>query len=479
MRRDKFMLTVLISAVLSACGGSSGDSTPQPVVEADTAQLKNNAVAAIGGDFDGNISAVGRMFNQNRSVVVGTTGDVVVGGTDEFQQDIETETDVQESIQELVVASLAASEGSAGVTTRTGNTINIDPDETEVCEENLLSSEDQLFGASDPTEFDNCRELVKDLTVQLVASGEESGSVSYLFKNEPVLTLGYAPGSESVELDFGGLRTFTVAYEDIYYGPNSESAEFPAVVTGSIRAATVTTNDTPGQEAGSVSLDIVKPINIVNSNSAGQEELSMAPGTLFAISADVGTGIGSLSFDVGAISAAAIDEDSQLGKLNLAGFTGKADVNPDNGTMVVSNLGLSRGPLSVSIDNQEVLRMTLQSFGFQVSEQSDALTINGDLNLSLFADNSGLNDMAEEDFADGEPNIVSSMISMMAPSGTAFSRAGSGAVQIGGTGPFTVSYGATDDQGAQEESVVVVNAGECVESYLPDEDDIPSAEKCL
>ena len=138
----------------------------------------------------------------------------------------------------------------------------------------------------------------------------------------------------------------------------------------------------------------------------------MAPGTLFAISADVGTGIGSLSFDVGAISAAAIDEDSQLGKLNLAGFTGKADVNPDNGTMVVSNLGLSRGPLSVSIDNQEVLKMTLQSFGFQVSEQSDALTINGDLNLSLFADATGLNDMAEQDFADGEPNIVSTMISL-------------------------------------------------------------------
>lgn len=478
MKKYKLVFISVVSVLVSACGGSSGTDTPAPLVTTDTTELKNNAATAIGGDFDGNLTAVGQMLNQNRSVFLDTS-DVVGADVGMTVPDAPTEPVVQNNVQSLVLASLSASEGSQGVTTRSGNTITIDPDENELCnDETLFGDDDDVFGGDSFTDFerqqelDYCLALAKDLTVQLIASGEESGEVSYLFQNQAVLTLGYAPGNESVELDLGGLKILDDAASRLMSEDEQSMSDNPlSVVTGSLKMATVTSNDKVGQEAGSVSLEVVKPINIVAANSGVEESISMNPGTLFAVAADTATGEGSLSFDVGAI-AAVFDDDAGLGRFNLAGFTGKADVNPTDGSLVVSNLGLSRGPLSASIDNQEVLKMTLQSFGFRVSEQSDQIIIDGDMDLSLLLDSMG-------GFGLEDTEVAAVVMQLMAPSGTAFSRAGNGAVQIGGSGPFTVTIGATNTQGDFEESVVTVNAGECVDSFTPDAEDVPSADKCL
>lgn len=476
MMNKNLMLIGVISLAVSACGGSSSSDTPTPLVAADTAELKNTAAASIGGNFDGNLTAAGTVINRNNNAVFGTVGDVVAGGSDEFAEDIETEPVLQNNIESLVLASLSASEGSEGVTTRTGNTLLIDPDDTELCEDetlDLLGSLDNfsVFGSDRESELDRCTELVKDITVQLVASGESSGEVSYLFQNQTMLKLGYGPDSESVEMDLGGFQTFGTAYNDIYGSEFDEPDSFPSAMTGSFRMSAVTTNSTVGQEAGSVSMDIVNPINIVNPTELGDQSISMATGTLFAIEADANTGRGSLSFDVGAISGV-LPSDSGLGRLNLAGFTGKADVNPDNGSLVVSNLGLSRGPLSVSIDNQEVLEMTLQSFGFNVSEQSEQLVIDGNMNLSLMLS-------SIEGFSLMEQGLANLALNIMAPDGTALARAGNGALQIGGTGPFSLSLGTTNTEGQFEQTAVTINAGECIDEITGDEIDAPSAQKCL
>jgi len=474
LKYNKLLLAGMISVLVTACGGSGGTDTPTPLVPTDTAELKNNAAAAIGGDFDGNLSAMGQVLNRNRDVLEDTNL-VVAGGSDTLPQDVDTQPIIQNSVQSLVLASLAAGESSEGVTTRSGNTLNIDPDEAELCNDgDLFGSDESLFGGAisfteeyEQERLDRCRELLTGLTVELIASGEESGEVNYLFQQQTMLKLNYAPGSESVELDLGGLKTFGDAYAVIYADEQEPGDELPSTMTGSFKMATVTSSSTIGQESGSVSLDIVKPINVAD----GEESISMAAGTLFAVAADVATGQGSLSFDVGAI-AAAVQDDSGLGRLNMAGFTGKADVNPENGTLVVSNLGLSKGPFSLSVDNQEVLKLTLQSFGFSVSEQSDEITIDGDMDLSLLIDQMGGFGLEYSDIT----NIV---LGLMAPSGTAFSRAGNGALKIGGAGPFSVTIGATRTQGDREESVVTVNSGECIFDLVSEEGEMPSAENCL
>jgi len=195
---------------------------------------------------------------------------------------------------------------------------------------------------------------------------------------------------------------------------------------------------------------------------------------LFSVSADAATGQGSLSFDLGAIAAAA-PSGSDLGQLNLAGFTGQADVNPADGVLVVRNFGLSKGPFSLSINNEEVMRATLDAFGFRVTEGTDMepgeLTIDGNLNLSVV-----LNQFAENKYVDG---LVAVALDMMAPNGTSISRAGNGTTQIGGAGPFTITLGQTPDMGNPTVETVVVDSGECYADLFDDDSVAPSAEQCL
>jgi len=249
----------------------------------------------------------------------------------------------------------------------------------------------------------------------------------------------------------------------------------PNVMTGSFRFTATETSAEEGQEAGSISYAIAKPIRISTTDDDGVESaLSMQTGTLFTISADAATGVGSMSFDIGAISAAA-PSDSGFAQMNLAGFTGQADVNPADGALVVRNFGLSNGPFSLSVNNEEVMRTTLGAFGFTVTEGTDLepgeLIIDGNMNLSVV-----FNEFAENEYVDG---VVAMALDMMAPNGTSFSRAGNGTTQIGGAGPFTVTFAQTPDIGNPTVETVVVNSGECFDELFEDDSAAPSAEQCL
>jgi len=258
----------------------------------------------------------------------------------------------------------------------------------------------------------------KDVTVRLVATAEEAGEVTYLYQQLPVVSLGYAPNSESVELDLGGMKA---AIDGISNLINSDEGQItsPNEMKGSFRFTATETSSVEGQEAGSISYAVAKPIKIASTDDEGVESsLSMQTGTLFSISGDAETGVGSMSFDIGAISAAA-PSDSGFAQMNLSGFTGQADVNP--------------------------------VFGFTVTEGSDLepgeLIIDGNMNLAVV-----FNEFAENEYVDG---VVAMALNMMAPNGTSFSRAGNGTTQISGAGPFTVSFAQTPDIGNPTVEIVM------------------------
>lgn len=464
MRVKNSLFVAVASLIVSACGGSGGSSTPKPEITTDTETLKSRAAVSIGGEFDGNATAVSRVVNRNRSVIIDTTTQVTVGGSDEFQEDVVYEPVVEDSIRPLVYASLAAGEGSNGTTTRNGNIIDIDPDDNELCNEGL-DDVDQMS-----SEYSNCLEMVKNITVQLVVDSEESGEVNYKYSDQSVVKFGYAPNAESAEINLGGLKGMIESVAVIYNG-TEDSAEFPEEFSGSMKFSTVTNNSKSGEEAGSMAWEIVNAITIAATSDGVRESITMDPGKLFEIEADSAAGIGSLSFDIGAI-ASVFQDDAGLGRFNMAGFSAKADVNPENGTLTVSNLGLSRGPMSMSIANTEIMKMTLENFGFKVTDESEDITIDGNLDLSLMLDNMG-------GFFEAEDGFANAIVKIMAPTGTAFSRAGNGALMIGGTGPFSVSLGATNSEGESEDVAVTVNAGECLEEFSADAEDMPSADQCL
>ena len=468
MNAKVVLITSLVSLVITACGGGSS-SDEQINIEA--ADLKSNAIGSIGGSFDGSLNAVGRTINQNSSLG-STINDVATGGSEQLGEDVPTDAGIQNEVQNWLNVSLATDESSGTTTTRNGNVITVDPDEAELCREEFLVDQ------SNAQELSNCTAFFSDVTVRLVATAEEAGVLTYLYQQQPVVSLGYAPNSESVELDFGGLKAAIDGYSALEANSGlalyDEPTTTPDEMTGSIKFSTTETNTVEGQEAGSISFAVAKPIRIAAVDDAGgQTSLSMQTGTLFSISADAATGQGSMSIDFGALSAVA-PTDSGLGQMNMAGFTAQADVNPTDGVLEVRNFGLSKGPFSLSLNNEEIMRATLGAFGFTVTEDTElepgALTINGNMDLSVV-----LNQFGENVYEDG---VIAMALDMMAPSGTSFSRAFNGTTQIGGAGPFTVTLGQTPDIGAPTVQTVEVNSGECFTDLFEDGVE-PSAEQCL
>lgn len=464
MNAKILLISSLVSLAITGCGGGSSSDTSKPI-DAETGDLKNNAISAIGGGFDGSLNAVGRTLNKN-AALGDTINDVTTGGSNQMSTNIPTDAGIQMEIQNWLSVSLASDENSNSTTTRNGNVVTVDPDEAELCQEKGVF--DQL-GAE---EVSNCTAFFKDVTVNLVATAEEAGVLTYLYQQKPVLSLGYAPNAESVEVDLGGLKAVLEGFAAI--APGDAQSELPSVMSGSFKFSATETNQTEGQEAGSISYAVVKPIRLESSGIGGATSLSMEPGTLFDIFADAGTGQGSLSFDLGAIAAAA-PTDTGLGQMNLAGFTGQADVNPDNGALVVRNFGLSKGPFSVSVNNEEVMTAALGAFGFQVTEGTDMepgeLIVDSNMDLSVM-----LKQFAGSDLGAG---VAAVALDVMAPNATSIFRSGNGATQVGGAGPFTVTLGQTPVQGNPIVETVQVNSGECFTDLFDDVSPAPSAEQCL
>ena len=465
MSTKVLLITGLVSLAISACSGDSNTSEP---LEADTVDLKNNAIGLIGSSFDRSLNAVGSSANQN-SDVGNTITDVAVGGADQMGEDISTDSDIQEEVQNWLSVSLATDENPASSTTRNGNIVTVDPDENELCRE------EGIFDQLDAQGYTNCTEFFKDVSVRLVATAEEVGTLTYLYQQIPVVSLGYSPNSESIELDLGGIKAaldglVALGIED----DNVELIATPDEMSGSFKFTATENNSADGQEAGSISFEVAKPIRFVGQDDEGNgNSLTMQTGIVFSIAADTATGEGSLLIDLGAITAAGATGDG-LGQMNLAGFTAQADLNPADGELVVRNFGLSKGPFSLSLNNEEIMRATLGAFGFRVTEGTDMepgeLIIDGNMDLSVV-----LNQFAENEYDDG---VIAMALDMMAPDGTSFSRAGNGTTQIGGAGPFTVTLGQTPDIGTPTVETVVVDSGECF-TDLFDGSAAPSAEQCL
>jgi len=237
MNTKVLLLTGLVSVALTACGGgSSGSSQP---VNAETGDLKNNAVGSIGSGFDGSLSAVGQTLNRN-AAVGNTINDVATGGSEQMGQALPTDAGIQNGVQNWLSVSLATDENTNSKTTRDGNLVNVDPDEEALCREQ------GLFEEMDAQSVANCTAFFKDVTVSLNATAEEAGVLTYLYQQKPVISLGYAPNSESVELDLGGLKAVLEGIAVI--APDEVMPALPTVMSGSYKFSTTETNTVEGQE---------------------------------------------------------------------------------------------------------------------------------------------------------------------------------------------------------------------------------------
>ncbi len=461
------MFSVAIGAtatvLLSACGGSSGGDTaanadpqPLPIVEAtSTEDLKRNAANSVGKGLGNSLNGAGAVLNQNNDVIAGTSLDIANGGAGTLDTMAQTDIDVNDSLGELLSSTLAL-DGDGSRTTRDGNIITINPDPNEICAAEGANAAGTIFN--------NCVSLVQDLSVRLVAISDDEGSLAYQFDGQPLMTIGYGPIEESFELSLSPFRSLAVRAAQL----EGQQINLPETFNGAIKFSSSNQLDASGEPiSGSTSIDVTQAIAI--SDAAQGTSLSFGTGTLFSLDFNAETGSGGMEFDIGAINLLTPDEGA-LSNISMPGFTARAEVSEATGQLVVSNLGLARGPLRVSIDNQEALSLSMQAFGFTVSEATEDVVLTGAMDIMAFTDQMLTSDSSDEDsfFTDsifGEFNfvtLVSSTLAATAPAGTSFARAGNGTLQLTAVGPLSFMTTDTFSDGSVESTDILLNAGECL-----------------
>ena len=368
---------------------------------------------------------------------------------------------LDDDTRDLLVTSLGLEANSTAETLREEERITIDPDEFMLCAE--LAGD----GAQTLEDGQRCVALLADLSVELVASDEAAGSITYLFQNTPFIGIAYGNNQDEIKLDLNGFKRSDAS--DALDPELAGESSAPEIFDGELTITAITTSDAAGQEAGEISIAVSRALEITDTDTS----FSLQPGELINISTDAATGAGTISYEVGALALSAPGGDTDVLSLTADGFTGSATISEAGDQLTVSNLGIGNGPLQMRINSVDALTLTMQTFGFTVLAdngvdgsdpmQSAEIVIDGAMDIGLFVSNAF--DMEEGMAAD-----LSTMIAASAPAGTIFSTQEipdsfgfvEDALRVDSGGPFIFNLSLNDGETNNSE-MLTVNAGQCLQ----------------
>lgn len=454
---------ISLTLLLGACSSSSDDDADSDTVNPSDPllttlsddELKQNALNNFGDNMNSGFNAA-----DDVSVDTLTTlpGELEPGNNNDSMKE-----PVDSSLIDLISSSIALNDDSGDRTTREGNLITIDPDETEVCAEDASGNLAQ-------SEIERCETLVRDMTVILDSSSETAGTISYFFQDQPVANIGYSDTSDSLEIFLAGLNTLSDA--DKALDPESRASSSASTVTGAIRLSSTSTTAADGSEAGSLSLAVTQPVNLADSDSSSA---SIGTGTLFSFSVDESDDTGSIEFDIGKLLINQVrefdDGETEVIDFDLDGFTAIIDLNSGGDALTVSNLSLGNGPFIIAVDTEKVFDISLDALGFTISEENGEITINSDLNLSAFA-----NEAIGEDVVN--VSALATMLQIMAPAGTRLAEQDNGSVLVLSGGPLGYTLTEPDVDEIPLTTSVTVAAGQCLGEAVQGFEDVPAIVTC-
>jgi hypothetical protein len=476
-------VTALLTA-LSACGGeenaapSAHTDSPEQTVRTVASSISSNMgvnMDSVTGTADKS-SAVSSVLSQtpDSSTVTSTdtstdsstdSDDVVFGAADTASalallMDDDSSDASEDIVHDLLLPTLGIG-GNGQITSTnasTGTLISIDPDEASICAEWLGDT-----GAPNT----ECTQLLGNLTVQVNAINNESGTVTYFFSGQTVLTIEYAPTQGSYELSLPGMKTVLQQLAS----QSGDEAMLPQVMQGAIKLSATVINETPGAEAGSFDIAVTQPIRI---EQPSEDALfALASSNLLSMSADAASGTASMAIALTGLEYAAQQSDgftSTVFSLNLPAFTASASLSDEGNTLVLTDTGMGNGPLTVALDGTQVLRMKLPQFAAMINGATGTIDILEALNLDLL-----ISDLAGID--DSYNDNSSAQITISAPANTRMHEQSNDTTLIETGGPFVINYNISD--GIDNPSgTVSVTTGECFNTVMEGDYDLPGIAPC-
>lgn len=454
------VLLFFVGLTVSACGSGGGDpeqpgnlipgnSTATPAEQLSTEQILRGAATT-------SSRGLGQRLDDLQQFTDDALSDMdpenpVNGMVDGTNTDLFTDLDTQNN--DLLFSSLGVDDPNADVR-RTGNTITIDPDEQAVCSDTVSTT---------PLQLDNtCTQLMADVTVRVEAVTEDSGVLVYLFRESPLLSIGYAPNGVVYELEFGALSN---ALQAAATSGGSEAEPMTTTATGTLRLEAQISDDPSGDETAELSAKIVNPLVISDINSS-QVLLSLQPSTVFQVNTNATTENVTTQVNWGALQVASefTDDAENTRQLmtSLGGLTGQLSANASGGPLELNNIGIGGVPLNIKIDSVESINLGLDTFGASLDTDTNIITLTTALGLRFVVDNlAGV--------LDDLPPQYRLLLTANAPAGTGFQDQPNGSTMVTTGGPLVTSATTTDNtQSAQVETTV--QQGECF-GELDDNDD--------
>lgn len=452
------VLILLCVFTLHACDSSNdndgNDDLPMTGDEEITLtndELKNRAIDSFGDNLNVGASSADSVTTDAEVTLAGEQP--IDGPTASTENETEI---VNDDTLDLIASSMALGDETGERTTREGNRLIIDPDETDVCAARNAGNDTQ-------EEIQRCENLVRDMTVIVDANNDTSGTVTYSYQDEEVINYAYSESTDSFEVQLAGLKSLSDAEDNLDPDSFGETAT-PAVVTGALKISATTTNSTPGSEAGSIQLDVTKAINVADDN---QDSFSIGTGTLLSVSADEAGESGKIELDVGEFiinsvddsdedSPGSLDTEPTVTRFDLKGLTAIIESSMEGDALVVRNLSLGRGPFQLSVNNELVSELSLDALGFSINNDDGVITIDTDLNFRSLINQTASDDM-------GNSETLQTILEVMAPSGSAFLDQDNGALKVLQGGPLSYTLIEPDSNRNPVTTMVTVTAGQCFE----------------
>jgi len=461
-RSLSFLLTATSVAVLASCGGGSGGgggSAPVAMIElaagdtspladgVDTPVLQQKAAENAGKAIGVNAAGARTITEDTNSLVnAGTLPNGMLNDDNGFNaaELIPTATvgAIGGDSDRLLLATLgldAAGEvSSLANTTREGNRITIDPDDQAVCQGEIYLGDDDL---------QQCLALVRDLTVQLDAATQESGQITYLYQDAPLLSIIYGPSAASYEMDLGTYFRVETAAAD-FLGEAMDIAS----MSGKVRLVMNIENENTGTESGSVTLAVPEAVAI-NDNDGSR--FSVAASNILTMTSDAATGEASIEFGMGALSVLAAGTDGfGDSTLSMAGLTGILNFNETTDGLSARNLGFGGAPIRMNVEGSNV-EVSLSPFGFDVSSAGE-MSIAQALNLAVSMVNS-----------DPDLGQLSLSARVTAPAGTRLGDGLTAADIVKAGGPLSLNYSVVGG-GQSSNGLITLSPGSCRNSAASD-----------
>lgn len=458
---------LLVSLTLAACSDSGNDSsgadtglsvgessTGLPASAASELQIRQKAAA--------NAS---RALGINLSDAFNTQVD-----DSDFGDTIDEPDAVDEELDGFMQTALGL-DGSNASIERDGNLITIDLDDNAICDEALTDR----AGLND--DYQECLQMAQHVIVQVDALTDDTGRMHFLFQEQPVVSIGYAPGRGSYELSLTGFYQMSNYMSDL----RGQIGAAPETLSGALLVEAELEETGETVTAARLSLRISQALHIAD--SANATDISIAPSQILSFTSH-DDGSVSVSTDMGAINALFETESGSVSTdadgnsttesfeqtsvaLAIAAVTAQLNIGADGQSAQLRNASFGSSPLSLLIDGEQAVSLTLNDVSMNLSPES--LDFDSNLTLGLMLGNTLASSLTGVDL---QQNNASVDAAITIPRGTRLTEQENGSVRID-SGSVSVQVSATGTQGSISQSFDA-SAGQCFDAEDADSDESDS-----